>query len=151
MIKQLLGLSLVALGLTSSLPLQALAATDLQLEPAAVHALRWAFYAPNGHRWEYSGILVLRDGEIMNNAFPRTLKKIDAVGFSLGGMIVQQLSVEHPELLNRIVLLGTGPRGGEGMTFNELSLDELKDPAALTMKSFFTPSENSQAADGRTL
>jgi len=49
------------------------------LAPAAVHALRWAFYAPNGHRWEYSGILVVRDGEIMNNAFPRTLKKLDAV------------------------------------------------------------------------
>src|SRR5260221_8837457 len=44
------------------------------------------------------------------------------------------------------ILLATGPRGGEGMTFNELSLDELKDPAALIMKSFFTPSENSQAA-----
>jgi hypothetical protein len=49
-------------------------------------------------------------------------------------------------MIRRMILLGTGPRGGEGMTFSELSLDELKDPVALIMKSFFTPSENSQAA-----
>ena len=75
-----LKLRLLALALTVScvgLPLTASAADGL--ESAAVHALRWAFYAPNGHRWEYSGILVLRDGHIMNNAFPRTLKKVDAV------------------------------------------------------------------------
>ena len=35
------------------------------------------------------------------------LNRINAVGFSLGGMIVQQLSAEHPELLNRIILMGT--------------------------------------------
>lgn len=49
------------------------------LESAAINALRWAFYAPNGYRWEYGGILVLHQGEIMYNAFPRTLKKVDAV------------------------------------------------------------------------
>jgi hypothetical protein len=58
-------------------PAQAPAADALG--SAAVHALRWAFYAPNGHRWEYSGILVMHDGQIMNNAFPRTLRKVDAV------------------------------------------------------------------------
>ena len=36
-------------------------------------------------------------------------------------MIAQQLGAEHPDLLRRIILLGTGPRGGEGMVFNELS------------------------------
>jgi pimeloyl-ACP methyl ester carboxylesterase len=74
------------------------------------------------------------------------LKRLDVVGFSLGGMIAQQLAFEYPDMIRRMILLATGPRGGEGMTFNELSLDELKDPAALIMKSFFTPSENSQAA-----
>ena len=34
----------------------------------------------------------------------------------------------------------------ESMTFTELSLDELADPAALLMGSFFTPSEASQAS-----
>ena len=83
-----LSLIAFALGLTIALSPQAPAAEAVDaslpaqpaLGPAAVHALRWAFYAPNGHRWEYSGILVLHDGEIMNNAFPRTMKKIDAVG-----------------------------------------------------------------------
>ena len=48
--------------------------------------------------------------------------------FSLGGMIAQQLAFEYPDMIRRMILLGTGPRGGEGMTFTELSPDELADP-----------------------
>jgi pimeloyl-ACP methyl ester carboxylesterase len=80
--------------------------------------------------------------------FCRTLelKTLDIVGFSLGGMIAQQLAFEHPDMVRQLILLGTGPRGGEGMTFTELSLDELKDPVALLMNAFFTASERSVAA-----
>ena len=74
------------------------------------------------------------------------LKSFDVVGFSLGGMIAQQLVFEYPDMIRRIILLGTGPRGGEGMTFTELSPDELADPVALLMNAFFTPSEASKAA-----
>lgn len=74
------------------------------------------------------------------------LKEIDAVGFSLGGMIVQQLAHDHPELLRRIILLGTGPRGGEGMTFTELSAEEQADPVRFLLDAFFAPTETSQAA-----
>jgi pimeloyl-ACP methyl ester carboxylesterase len=74
------------------------------------------------------------------------LKSLDVGGFSLGGMIAQQLTFEYPEMIRRMILLGTGPRGGEGMTFTELSLDELADPVALLMNGFFTPSEASKAA-----
>jgi pimeloyl-ACP methyl ester carboxylesterase len=74
------------------------------------------------------------------------LEKFDVLGFSLGGMIAQQLACDHPDLVRRMILLGTGPRGGEGLTFTDLSLDELADPAALLMASFFTPSEASQAS-----
>ena len=49
------------------------------------------------------------------------LKMFSVVGFSLGGMIAQQMALDHPDRVNRIILLGTGPRGGEGMTFTELS------------------------------
>jgi len=49
------------------------------------------------------------------------LTSFDVVGFSLGGMIAQQLALEFPDLVQRMILLGTGPRGGEGMTFTELS------------------------------
>jgi pimeloyl-ACP methyl ester carboxylesterase len=45
-----------------------------------------------------------------------------------------------------MILCGTGPRGGEKLTFTELSIDELNDPVALILTSFFTPSDASQAA-----
>jgi pimeloyl-ACP methyl ester carboxylesterase len=73
-------------------------------------------------------------------------KSFDIVGFSLGGMIAQQLAFEYPDMIRRMILLGTGPRGGEGMTFTELSVDDLTDPVALVMSAFFTASEASQAA-----
>jgi len=39
--------------------------------------------------------------------------KIDIFSFSLGGMIAQDLVVKHPELVRKLVLTGTGPRGGK--------------------------------------
>ncbi|KAA1394323.1 alpha/beta fold hydrolase [Aeromicrobium ginsengisoli] len=39
--------------------------------------------------------------------------QIDIFSFSLGGMIAQDLVVKHPELVRRLVLTGTGPRGGK--------------------------------------
>src|SRR5690349_12996652 len=55
------------------------------------------------------------------------LTTLDLLGFLLGGMIAQQLGAEYPELVRRIILLGTGPRGGEGMVFDALSVNELDD------------------------
>ncbi|TDX77293.1 pimeloyl-ACP methyl ester carboxylesterase [Rathayibacter sp. PhB151] len=43
------------------------------------------------------------------------LEKIDVFSFSMGGMIAQDLVVKHPELVRRLVLTGTGPRGGKDM------------------------------------
>lgn len=40
---------------------------------------------------------------------------IDIFSFSLGGMVAQDLVVKHPELVRRLVLTGTGPRGGKDM------------------------------------
>jgi pimeloyl-ACP methyl ester carboxylesterase len=74
------------------------------------------------------------------------LKKFNAVGFSLGGMIAQQLAVDHPARVNKIILLGTGPRGGEGMAFSELSSDERGDPVQFLLAAFFSPTDASQAA-----
>jgi pimeloyl-ACP methyl ester carboxylesterase len=74
------------------------------------------------------------------------LKKLDVLGFSLGGMIAQQLSSQRPNMIRRMILVGTGPRGGEGMTFTELSAEEQNNPLALLMNAFFTPSDSSQAA-----
>ena len=61
-------------------------------------------------------------------------------------MIAQQLAADHPEMVRRIILTGTGPRGGEGMVFEELSADELDDEVGLIMNAFFTQSEPSKTA-----
>ena len=74
------------------------------------------------------------------------LARFDVLGFSLGGMIAQQLAADRPELVRRIILSGTGPRGGEGMIFEDLSVDELDDEAGLIMNAFFTQSEPSKTA-----
>lgn len=39
--------------------------------------------------------------------------KIDVFSFSLGGMVAQDLTIKHPNLVRRLVLTGTGPRGGK--------------------------------------
>lgn len=41
--------------------------------------------------------------------------RIDIFSFSMGGMIAQDLIVKHPDLVRKLVLTGTGPRGGKDM------------------------------------
>jgi pimeloyl-ACP methyl ester carboxylesterase len=60
-------------------------------------------------------------------------------------MIAQQMALDHPDCVDRIVLLGTGPRSGEGMTFTELSAEERADPVQFLLAAFFSPSDASQA------
>ena len=48
-----------------------------------------------------------------------------------------------------MIFYGTGPRGGEKLTFTELSIDDLKDPVALILKSFFTPSDSQSGRRSR--
>jgi pimeloyl-ACP methyl ester carboxylesterase len=73
------------------------------------------------------------------------LTRFDVVGFSLGGAIAQQIGAEYPDTIRRMILLGSAPHGGEGLVFDDLSVDDVNDPAALAMKAFFTPSETSQS------
>jgi len=54
-------------------------AGEAAMQETAVRALRWAFYAPNGYRWEYSGILFIHEGQLGYSPSPRTLQKVDAV------------------------------------------------------------------------
>jgi pimeloyl-ACP methyl ester carboxylesterase len=84
------------------------------------------------------------------------LERIDLFGFSMGGYVAQQIAVERPELVRRLILVGTGPRGGEGM--DGLAADvaplfgKVYDPQDLMwLPIFFTPSEASQAAGRRFL
>lgn len=66
-------------------------------------------------------------------------------------MTAQQLALDHPNLVKSLILLGTGPRGGEGMTFSELSAEEQEDPVSFLLAAFFAPSETSQAAGKKYL
>ncbi|MGN8133029.1 alpha/beta fold hydrolase [Paenarthrobacter sp. 22069] len=43
------------------------------------------------------------------------LDRVDVFAFSLGGMVAQALIGEHPDLVRKLILAGTGPRGGKGM------------------------------------
>lgn len=42
-------------------------------------------------------------------------KKISLFGFSLGGMVAQDVALKAPELVEKLILTGTGPAGGEGI------------------------------------
>lgn len=43
------------------------------------------------------------------------LRKVDLLGFSLGGGVAQMVALQAPDLVRRIVLAGTAPRGGGGI------------------------------------
>ncbi len=40
------------------------------------------------------------------------LRSVDLLGYSIGGMIAQEIALLRPRVVRRIVLAGTGPRGG---------------------------------------
>lgn len=82
------------------------------------------------------------------------LNEIDVLGYSLGGMVAQQMAKDRPSLFRRIILVGTAPRGGEDIM--HLDKPELakhfRDPTLkgyqILQKIFFTQSEASQADGG---
>ena len=78
----------------------------------------------------------------------------DLLGFSLGGMVAQQIALERPAMVHRMVLVGTAPRGGEDIMHLEKPnlARHLSDPTlkgyAVLQKLFFAPTSSSQAAGG---
>jgi pimeloyl-ACP methyl ester carboxylesterase len=44
------------------------------------------------------------------------LDQIDLLGFSMGGFVAQVIAEQHPDLVRKVILAGTGPAGGEGTT-----------------------------------
>jgi pimeloyl-ACP methyl ester carboxylesterase len=86
-------------------------------------------------------------------AFSRALglNKIDVLGFSIGGMVAQEITLQAPGLVRKLILAGTGPRGGEGME----SLTQVAKrifgavydrPENMWLAVLFSPSEAAQAA-----
>jgi len=44
------------------------------------------------------------------------LGQVDLFGFSMGGMIAQEIVLMKPQLVRRMIITGTGPAGGEGIS-----------------------------------
>jgi pimeloyl-ACP methyl ester carboxylesterase len=79
------------------------------------------------------------------------LAKVDVLGFSLGGLVAQALTLAEPGLVRRLVLVGTGPRGGEGMATLTPEAQAVfgatyAHPDDVWLGVFFTPTEKSQSA-----
>jgi len=86
-------------------------------------------------------------------AFSRALglNKADVLGFSIGGMVAQEITLQAPDLVRKLILVGTGPRGGEGMEsmtqVAKRSFGAVYDPPEnMWLAVLFSPSEAAQAA-----
>jgi pimeloyl-ACP methyl ester carboxylesterase len=79
------------------------------------------------------------------------LTKVDVLGFSIGGFVAQEITLQAPDLVRRLVLVGTGPRSGEGMATLTPEAQEIfgatyDHPDHLWLRVHFTQSEQSQNA-----
>jgi pimeloyl-ACP methyl ester carboxylesterase len=84
------------------------------------------------------------------------LAKVDVLGFSLGGFVAQALAVADPSLVRRLILVGTGPRGGEGMATLTPEAQRIfgasyAEPDLLWQHVHFDATETSQAAGAEFL
>jgi pimeloyl-ACP methyl ester carboxylesterase len=80
------------------------------------------------------------------------LSTFDVLGYSLGGMVAQQLALERPSMFRRMILAGSAPRGGEDiMHLEKPTLARyFQDPTlagyARLQKLFFASTATSQSA-----
>ncbi|MEY8761038.1 alpha/beta fold hydrolase [Chryseobacterium tongliaoense] len=75
-------------------------------------------------------------------------KKVNLLGFSIGGFVAQVVSAENPDLVNKVILAGTGHKGGK-YTANILKHVEAArkaEPENPRLYLFFSPSATSQKA-----
>src|SRR6202163_1141979 len=86
-------------------------------------------------------------------AFSRALglTKADMLGFSIGGMVAQEITLQAPDLVRKLILVGTGPRGGEGMEAMTQVAKRIfgavyDPPENMWLAVLFSSSEASQAA-----
>lgn len=80
------------------------------------------------------------------------VSECDVLGFSLGGMVAQQIMLDRPALFRRSILVGTAPRGGDDiMHLEKPSLARYMNDPQLEgfqrlKKLFFASTATSQAA-----
>ena len=90
-----------------------------------------------------------RDAEAFIDAL--RLDTFDLLAHSMGGLVAQQVAFDRPELVRRLVLVGTGPRGGEGIgeappETRALFFQTYEHQEDMWLPILFAPSESSQAA-----
>lgn len=77
------------------------------------------------------------------------LSFVDVLGFSIGGMVAQEVALRHPHLVRKLVLAGTGPRGGQPGSEPRVA-DYATRHEVPTLEDFqflfFDPAAESQAA-----
>src|SRR4029077_14554722 len=79
------------------------------------------------------------------------LAEVDVLGFSIGGFVAQEIALQASDLVRRLDLVGTGPRGGEGLATLTPEAQEIfgatyEEPDHLWLRVHFSKSEKSQAA-----
>src|ERR1700691_1891663 len=79
------------------------------------------------------------------------LKQVDVFGFSIGGMVAQEITLQAPELVRRLIVDGTGPGGGQGMELLTQAAGRLfgatyDPPENVWIAVKFSPSAAGQAA-----
>jgi pimeloyl-ACP methyl ester carboxylesterase len=79
------------------------------------------------------------------------LTKVDVLGFSIGGMVAQEITLQAPDLVRKLILVGTGPRGGQGMAALTQVAKRIfgaayDPPEHLWLAVLFSPSAAGQAA-----
>jgi pimeloyl-ACP methyl ester carboxylesterase len=80
------------------------------------------------------------------------LKQVDLFGFSIGGLVVQEITLQAPDLVRRLIIDGAGPRGGQGMELIAQATGRLfgahphDPPESVWLAVKFSPSAAGQAA-----
>ena len=79
------------------------------------------------------------------------LKQVDLFGFSIGGMVVQEITLQAPDLIRRLIVDGSGPRGGQRMDLIAQATGRLfgaihDAPEDVWLAVKFSPSAAGQAA-----
>jgi pimeloyl-ACP methyl ester carboxylesterase len=79
------------------------------------------------------------------------LRRVDLLGFSLGGFVAQELTLIRPQLVRRLILAGTGPQGGEemhGFTPEVFASAVVDEPSGADLVSLFFPTGETSTAKG---
>jgi len=83
-------------------------------------------------------------------AFIRALgiSKTDVLGYSIGGKVAQEIAVQAPDLVRKLILVGTGPRGADTAASKsaEIFSATYDPPEHLWIAAHFLPNANGRAA-----